>query len=229
MSEVFMMIAITDRSLRKKVMPLYKDNEINVVISTLGSGTANSDVLDFLGLEDSEKAVDIAIITNDVWLNLKKTLQTKLRIDVPGRGIAFIVPLSSIGGNRALQFLTEKQNFIKGEETTLKDTKYALLVIIANQGYINMVMDAARSADAAGGTVIHAKGTGMEGAEKFFDVSLADEKEVILIVAKTEQKNNIMQAIMEKAGMSTNAKAIVFSLPVTGIAGLRLIDEDLLE
>ncbi|MBQ1190124.1 MAG: P-II family nitrogen regulator, partial [Lachnospiraceae bacterium] len=89
----------------------------------------------------------------------------------------------------------------------------------------NMVMDAARSAGAYGGTVIHAKGTGMELAEKFMGVSLASEKELVLIVTQTELKNPIMQAIMKDAGLQTKAKSIAFSLPVTDTAGLRLVED----
>ena len=88
-----------------------------------------------------------------------------------------------------------------------------------------MVMDAARSAGAYGGTVIHAKGTGMELAEKFMGVSLASEKELVLIVTKTELKNPIMQAIMKDAGLQTKAKSIAFSLPVSDTAGLRLVED----
>ena len=86
-------------------------------------------------------------------------------------------------------------------------------------------MDAARGAGAYGGTVLHAKGTGMEQAEKFLGVSLAAEKEIILIVAKKQQKNDIMKAVMEQAGMESKAKSIVFSLPVTDTAGLRLLED----
>jgi len=50
-------------------------------------------------------------------------------------------------------------------------------------------MDAARSAGAGGGTVIHANGTGMESARKFLGVSLAAEKEIIFIVTRTEEKD----------------------------------------
>ena len=88
-----------------------------------------------------------------------------------------------------------------------------------------MIMDAARAAGAYGGTVIHAKGTGMQAADKFMGVSLAAEKEMIFIVTKTEQKNNIMQAVMQNAGLDSKAKSIVFSLPVTDTAGLRLIED----
>ncbi len=135
------------------------------------------------------------------------------------------MPFSSIGGKKALQFFTVGQDFQKEEESALKDTTYELVIVIANQGYIEMVMDAARGAGAYGGTVIHAKGTGMEQAEKFMGVSLAAEKEMIFIVAKKEQKNDIMKAVMEQAGLDTKAKSIVFSLPVTDTAGLRLLED----
>ena len=77
-----------------------------------------------------------------------------------------------------------------------------------------------------GGTVIHAKGIGMEKAEQFLGVSIAAEKEMIFIVTKSKGKNEIMKAIMEQAGMNSKAKSIVFFLPVTSTAGLRLQEEE---
>lgn len=56
-------------------------------------------------------------------------------------------------------------------------------------------------------------------------VSLAAEKEMVFIVTKTELKNDIMKAIMKHAGLDTKAKSIVFSLPVTDTAGLRLVED----
>ena len=109
----------------------------------------------------------------------------------------------------------------------MKGTEFELIIAISNQGYIDSVMEAARSANAGGGTVIHAKGTGMEKAQKFLGVSLAEEKEVILIVSKASEKRKIMKAIMAQAGLSSKEKAIVFSLPVTNVAGLRLIEDEI--
>lgn len=192
---------------------------------TLGTGTAQSDVLDYLGLEATEKTVLFAVQEEEDWLALKKDLRRKLQIDAPGGGIAFTVPLSSIGGKKTLRFLLARENYRKEEESVLKDTTHDLIIVIANRGYIELVMDAAREAGAYGGTVIQAKGTGMEHAEKFMGVSLAAEKEMIFIVTRTEQKNGIMKAIMEKAGPESDARAVVFSLPVTDTAGLRLIED----
>lgn len=56
-------------------------------------------------------------------------------------------------------------------------------------------------------------------------MTLVPEKEMLFIVVKSEQKNSIMRAIMEKAGLESKAKSIVFSLPVTDTAGMRLMEE----
>lgn len=225
MGKLYLMVTVVDRKVGKKYQSLYRENEHHVMFSSLGFGTAASDILNYLGLEATEKAVIFSVQEEEKWMHIKKQLQKKLRIDAPGGGIAFIVPLSSIGGKKSLQFLLEKQDYQKEEESTLKDTVHELIIVIANQGNIEMVMDAARGAGAYGGTVIHARGTGMEKAEQFLGFSLASEKEMIFIVAKKEQKNNIMKAIMENAGSESRAKSIVFSLPVTDTAGLRLIED----
>ena len=45
---------------------------------------------------------------------------------------------------------------------------------------------------------------------------------MIFIVSKAEQKSRIMKSIMENAGLESRARSVVFSLPVTDTAGLRL-------
>lgn len=225
MGNIYLMTTIVDRKIVKRYLELYQENDLQVMFISLGFGTANNEVLDYLGLESTEKAVALSVIEEHTWTIVKKQLEKKLQIDAPGGGIAFITPLSSIGGKKALQYLIENENYKKEEETTLKDTAHELIVVIAEQGYTNLIMDAARGAGAYGGTVIHAKGTGKEAAEKFMGVSLALEKEIIYIVTKTEQKNAIMSAIMKEAGLESKAKAVTFSLPVTDTAGLRLIED----
>ena len=84
-------------------------------------------------------------------------------------------------------------------------------------------MDAAREAGAGGGTTIRAKGTGA-GAQKFFGITLAEEKEIVFIVSDQTKKKEIMKAIKQKAGIDTKAHALVFSLPVSDTAGFRFAD-----
>lgn len=225
MGNLYMMTTIVNRKDAGKYIDLYRENGMNVMYLTLGFGTVSNDILDYFGLDSKEKAVAFSIIEDDNWNLIKKQLEKKLKIDAPGGGIAFTIPLSSIGGKKTLQFLLEREDYQKEEESTLQNTIHDLIIVIAEQGYTNMIMDAAREAGAYGGTVVHAKGTGMEIAEKFMGVSLAAEKEMVFIVTKTELKNDIMKAIMKHARLDTKAKSIVFSLPVTDTAGLRLVED----
>ena len=229
MNDLYWMITIIERNSTDRFTKFYETYGASVSFVSVGRGTATSEVLDFLGLEISEKAVIFSAVTYKVWKAIRYGLQNRMRIDVPGTGIAFIVPFSSVGGKKALAALTCGQEFIKGEESVLKDTKYELLVTITNQGYTDLVMDAARSSGAGGGTIIHAKGTGVKEASHFMGVALAAEKEIVLIVAKSAEKNTIMKAIMEEAGPNSKARAIVFSLPVTETAGMRLLEAECAE
>jgi len=224
MSQLHMMVTITNRNLTKRFTTFYSELGLDISFITVGAGTAASEILDYFGLDGTEKSVLFHIVTTEKWKEVKRQLQVKMKIDIPGIGIAFLLPLSSIGGKKALNYLTSGQDFVKGEESTLKDTKYELLVVIANQGYTELIMDAARKVHASGGTVIHAKGTGSQQAEKFMGVTLVPEKEMVFIVVRTDQKNAIMRSIMDEAGTGTKAGSIVFSLPVTDTAGMRLME-----
>lgn len=226
MSELYMMVTITNRKYMSRFAALYRENQIEVGTVSLGMGTASSSILDYMGLEDDEKSICFHFVTAATWKKVKKGLQNQLRIDVPGTGIAFTIPMSSIGGKRELGFLIQGQEFVREEEGTLKETKHELIVAIANYGYNTQVMKAAEEGGATGGTVLHGKGVGMKRAEQFLGVSLVSEKEVIFIVAKSEQKNAIMSAIMEKDGFTSKAGTIVFSLPVTSTAGLRILEDE---
>ena len=226
MNELYIMGIITNRGMRDKFIAFFKHCKIHVTLSVLAVGTANSAILDYLGMEATEKVIYMAFVTPDTWKIIKKELYHKVKIDIPGRGIAFLIPFSSIYGKKALHYITDGQDISIKEESTLKDTDFELLITIANGGHIETVMDAARSAHAPGGTVVHAKGTGMEQAKRFLGISLAEEKEMIFIVVRSKHKNEIMRAIMEKAGTGSPAGGIVFSLPVTATAGLRLLEEE---
>ena len=189
MSGIYLLMTITKRCVGRRLLSCYEKTGIPASFCMLAQGTATSETLDFLGLEVTEKLVTLTVASSDTWIQAKREMEENLQIDVPGTGIAFIMPMSSVGGKKVLQFLTDGQQVEKIEESHMKDTKYELIVVIANHGHSEEVMDAARKEGAGGGTVIHAKGTGLERAEKFLGVSIADEKELILIVAKTEMKN----------------------------------------
>ena len=152
-----------------------------------------------------------------------------MQITNPGNGIALSLPLSSIGGVTALRYFTAGQiardgdplESIEKEDLPMpQNPDYTLIVAIANRGYTDLVMDAAREAGAPGGTILHAKSSGADGSGKFFGMSLAEEREMIFLVTPADKRAAIMQSIMEKAGAHTEAQTVTISLPLDDTVGL---------
>ena len=197
------------------------DMPLNVTLS--GKGTAIRSMLDLLGIESNLKRIMLSVANEEKTREFITRQKRQLHLGVPGHGIVIAVPVKSIGGGKTVAYL-------RGEDGTAKYTPslnyaYELIVVIANEGRTDTVMNAARAAGARGGTVLHGKGTGSEAAMKFLNISIADEKEVILIVAPTAEKTAIMSEILKKAGPDTDAKAIAFSLPTSTVAGFGFAED----
>ena len=220
--ELYYVIAITDRDRGESMSALCRGAGLHMILTTLGRGTATSEHLSVYGLDATEKVVISGVASGEEAAQLLKAAKRKLFIDIPGNGLMLTVPLKSVAGGKTLAYLTDSQK--TGGKPSM-EFKHELIVVILNEGYSDFVMDAARAAGAGGGTVLHAKGTGSARAEKFFGVSLAEEKDLIYIVAHSDEKAAIMEAISEKAGPGTRAGAICFSLPISSVAGLRARDE----
>lgn len=234
MSKLYCMVTIVDRSRVNEYLRVFDEHSVPIGLVTRGEGTASTEMQELFGLEsaESEKAVCFSIIRETIWKSVKKDLETRVStqepwagrpyVNAPWTGVSFIIPLSSVGGPREMAYLTRGMKFNKGAESELKGTIYELIVVITNIGYNDLAMEAARKAGATGGTIIHARGTARKEAEDFMGISLATERDMIFIVTTSEDKNRIMTAIMEEAGIDTKAGSLVFSLPVTATAGFKL-------
>ena len=53
MSELYLMVTISDRNFHRRLLAFYKEYGVTVTMVTLGRGTATSEVLDSFGLESS--------------------------------------------------------------------------------------------------------------------------------------------------------------------------------
>lgn len=217
-------LTIIDPAAESVLTKICVELEIPVSIVFHGRGTAIKSMLDLLGIESHERRVFMAIADGEKSKRYIEEQKKKLHLGVPGHGITVAVPVKSVGGGQAVSYLS-------GSGTGAKYTRpekfdYELVMAIANAGTTDIVMNAARAAGARGGTVIHGKGTGSGDAQKFHRISIADEKEVVLIVAAAEIKSAVMYSILEKAGPGSAAGTLVFSLPVSEAAGFGFIQSE---
>lgn len=185
---------------------------------TKGIGTASKSMLDFFGLNETEKYISLSLIPNYMEEDIFRQLDENMKLKKVGNGIAFSVSLSSSSRYINDAFLKKEGEKMKIEKNN--ELKYHLLVSIVNEGYAEQVMNAAKKCGANGGTLINGRELGGQNRFKFFNMTMEPEKDIILIVCKNEEKNNIMEKIIEKTGLKTEAQGMCFSLPIERALGL---------
>ncbi len=219
-----MVMAIINRDRHEAMEEIIHNLKLPLAMTLYARGTAQDEHLSLYGLASTPKALVFTVADGEQTKRLMRAAKLRMFIDIPGNGIMLSVPLKSVGGGRTMAYLTDNMT-MNGDRPSM-DPSHELICVILNEGCSDMVMAAARPAGATGGTVLSGKGTGAREAEKFLGISLASEKDVLLIVADAEKKADIMKAIVQQAGPGTEAAAICFSLPVTGVEGLRRLSPE---
>jgi len=219
------MVTIVDRDAAGSYLSLFRHKGIALALKTLGTGTAQDEVLKYLGLGETEKTVLFVILHAKRARKILEILSNELYLNRPGTGIAFAIPMRSICGSAMLEqftwgFRPEEEREMDLEDFKMEQT-HELVIAITDRGHIDVIMDAARGAGGSGGTVIHALGTGTQQDGKFFGISIGQEKDLIMMVVRQNVKAPVMKAVMETMNREhPKSKCILFSLPVTGTAGI---------
>ncbi len=215
---------IATPKLTEKAADLLRKEHIPVQYQFRAQGTASSEMMDLLGLGSVEKAALMMELSKAVADELLIKLRKQLHLGMPNSGIAFTIPISG-GSNQMVKVLESMrqeagQASLERNERRMSESDYSMILAIVNQGYSEEVMDAAKPAGASGGTVFHSRRVGSQEAMRLWGISVQQEREIVMILAKKRDKLPIMQAIGQKCGRKSGAQGIVLSLPVDGVAGI---------
>ena len=104
-----LLITVVNKNKAEFYMDYLQEFEINMQMSMRARGTADSDLLHYLGLEDSEKRVLFSLVREDMSPAALRGLEEKFETVRDGKGIAYTVPLSSVAGAAIYQFLTNNR------------------------------------------------------------------------------------------------------------------------
>ncbi len=224
MRDLCLLNVIAPRDTEEQLLSFFDTHNVHTITCIPCEGTAGKNLLSLLGLENTDKVFMYAMTTRPNAKKLMRAMISELGLEMPGHGVSFTIPVGSIAGASSLNHFTDGQNIILGEVNEMSQTfLYDLIVAITNRGHAPTVMDAARSAGAMGGTIIHARGTNPQGENSFFGLSIAEEKDMLIILCAANQKTALMRAIMEKAGVNSPAHTVMFALPVDSVAGLQSV------
>ncbi len=214
-----LLFLISSAKIGQKAEKLLEEKGAPVQYHILGRGTASGELRDILGLGEIEKSVIITVLGKQKSDKMVATLKNKLYLGAPNTGIAFTVPLTSASANVARRLVSEEEAS-KTERDEKMENNYSMIMAIVNSGYSEEVMAAAKPAGAGGGTVFHSRRVDNKESVHLFGISVQEEREIVLIIADNDKKKDIMRAIMEKCGSTTEARGTVISLPVDSLEGI---------
>lgn len=100
------LVTVVNRSKTEFFMDFLSGFEVNFQSAVLAQGTARSETLYMLGLEDSDKSVIFSVIREDRAQEILQGLEDKFSSIKNGKGIAFTIPVSSVIGVAIYRFLS---------------------------------------------------------------------------------------------------------------------------
>ena len=103
-----LLFTVVDRPKGEFYLDVLSQFDVNFQMALGGLGTANSELLELLGLE-SHKVVILSAVREDLVDGIMNCLEDKFCTVRNGRGICFAVPLASVIGVNLYQFLSDNR------------------------------------------------------------------------------------------------------------------------
>ena len=213
---------ITTPKLAEQAAEVFRAKALPVQYRFNAQGTASSEVVDMLGLGSTDKCILVSVMLKPFADYILRRLHNELHLSTANSGIAFTVSLTG-ANSLLLKMIKQTQepvvNNLRKENYYMSESRHSLIAAVVKRGFSVDVMDAARSAGARGGTVIHSRGVGNDEISGLWGVNAQDETDIVLIIADAEDKVSLMRAISEKCGVNSEAKGLIMSLPLDSVTG----------
>ncbi len=103
-----LLFTVVDRNKGEFYLDVISQFDVNCQLAMGGLGTANSELVELLGLEP-HKAVILSVVREDLVDDIMNTLEDKFATIRNGKGISFAVPLSSVIGVNLYRFLSDNR------------------------------------------------------------------------------------------------------------------------
>ena len=185
-------------------------------------GAAGSPLLEFLGLDEVRREM-VSLLAEDGLAGAAMTGIGKIMdMRKHDQGIAFSVPLGEFfGGTGKIQEkeftgADEGQGTVNEEKTKMNHVIY----VVVDKGKAEEVIASAQKAGAKGGTIMNARGAGVQVVRKYFDVDVEPEKEIVFILTPGESKDAIVESVRKDLRIDEPGKGVLFVLDVKETYGV---------
>ncbi len=106
MNKLKLLFIIVDREKTDNIIEAISPFGSIYTHTSLARGTAKSDWLDILGVGETEKSLIIFSLMEKNLENVYVILKNAYKFNEPGKGIAFTMPISAVGGMGTLKIMS---------------------------------------------------------------------------------------------------------------------------
>ena len=85
----------------------------NLQMSIVGTGTAETNLVEFLGLKEARRSIVFSVVREDKLNTIMKALEERFHTGNDDTGISFAVPLSSVIGKLSYGFLSNDPRMVR--------------------------------------------------------------------------------------------------------------------
>ena len=110
-----LLITIVDKNKASSYADFIQAYDVNLQIVVPAKGTAKDEVLEYLGLADSDRVAIFSVVRADRLEELSEAIEDRFRSLKNGNGICVAVPFSSVIGRLAFGFLSNDERIAEEE------------------------------------------------------------------------------------------------------------------
>ncbi|CAM3561071.1 P-II family nitrogen regulator [Erysipelothrix urinaevulpis] len=210
--QFILVCSIVEEDYGSSVLKVARETGISGGTIIKGKGSVRSSFLNFLGLSDSRKEICLNILREDKEETFYSQLNNKLKINQENHGLVFSVPIEAVYGLRSHKEITIN----KGRDIMGFDAIFT----ITDMGQAEDVIASAKEAGASGGTVMHARGSGIQKNETLFNIEIEPEKDVVFILSSKDKTEAITEKLNQDFEFENPGHGILFVLDVSKTMGL---------
>ena len=111
-----LLVTVVNRRKTEFYADLIQSFDVNLQAVVLAQGTADANMLRYLGLTDTSKVVILSVVQTEKLPDVLYILDEKFKTVRDGKGIAFTIPLTSVIGKLLFGFLSNNKSVVKEEK-----------------------------------------------------------------------------------------------------------------
>lgn len=214
LTEIELICVIVDLGFGNKVLKRAKQYGVKGGTVTLGKGTINSRILNFIGLSDIRKEICFMLTDTVTAYQTLEELNKEFCFNKPNHGIAFTTSVCKVFGSKSFPY--ENSTYEKEGD----DTMYHMITTIVEKGKAEDVIDAATKAGSKGGTIMGGRGSGTHETSRLFSMDIEPETEIVLILSETDMTDAIVSSIRTQLKIDDPGKGIIYIQNVNKVYGI---------